>query len=656
MSRIDQLGPVVVLDTATYDVLDYDIAALTGGGFAVSLVEAPWTSRRYDPVIRDAVWTAEMIRTGTENEHRVDHYNSRITWLDPAITGTDDGGFVTAFRQQWRSFADATQIYARSHDADGTRTDFWRPNPLPNSIADDTNQEDPRLVSLAGGTLAALWVQEAGSYARVFDPDGTALTAAREIDKGGATSARLLDAAPLDTGGFVAALRMRDSAANRSTIELHRFDAQGNPVGSPTTVAGLFNPGIITEAALIGLPGGGFAMAMPAEYDVFSRYAGIHLATFTAAGVQRGDAARVDDVRLWNASDAGLAMTRLQDGGFALAFTAAIPDPASTTRPIVDLAVRLFDDDGTARGPSQLFESPRDRFGDTMTEGQPDLVQLANGTLVLTWMAEGAGSVDDLHAIRLSLPEPGRMLQGGPGPDRLVGGTGNDTIAGAGGNDSLFGAAGADRIIGEAGDDVIYGGDGADTLNGGTGDDIIFGGASAADLRDVIFGGDGRDQIDAGHGNDLVYAGNGNDTVEGGFGVDEIQGQGGDDVLTGSAFSDLIFGGDGRDFINGGFGSDRLNGGAGADRFYHLGIRDHGSDWVQDFSAAEGDRLLFGAAAGRGQFQVNFAETPGAGLAGVAEAFVIYRPTGQILWALVDGGAQGEILLQAGGASFDLLA
>jgi Ca2+-binding RTX toxin-like protein len=229
-------------------------------------------------------------------------------------------------------------------------------------------------------------------------------------------------------------------------------------------------------------------------------------------------------------------------------------------------------------------------------------------------------------------------------------------FTGTSGANRLQSGSGDDRLVGDGGADTLHGGDGADTLNGGTGDDIIFGGASAADLRDVIFGGDGRDQIDAGHGNDLVYAGNGNDTVEGGFGVDEIQGQGGDDVLTGSAFSDLIFGGDGRDFINGGFGSDRLNGGAGADRFYHLGIRDHGSDWVQDFSAAEGDRLLFGAAAGRGQFQVNFAETPGAGLAGVAEAFVIYRPTGQILWALVDGGAQGEILLQAGGASFDLLA
>jgi Ca2+-binding RTX toxin-like protein len=111
------------------------------------------------------------------------------------------------------------------------------------------------------------------------------------------------------------------------------------------------------------------------------------------------------------------------------------------------------------------------------------------------------------------------------------------------------------------------------------------------------------------------------------------------------------------DYLNGGFGYDRLNGGAGADTFFHLGVFDHGSDWVQDYAAAEDDVLATGiAGATASQFQVNFATTAGAGAAGVAEAFVIYRPTGQILWALVDGAGQGQINLQIGGQVFDLLA
>jgi Ca2+-binding RTX toxin-like protein len=116
-------------------------------------------------------------------------------------------------------------------------------------------------------------------------------------------------------------------------------------------------------------------------------------------------------------------------------------------------------------------------------------------------------------------------------------------------------------------------------------------------------------------------------------------------------------GGDGDDFLNGGFGFDRLNGGLGADVFFHLGVADHGSDWIQDYSAAQGDVLQVGiAGATRADFQINQALTPGAGAADVAEAFVIYRPTGQILFALVDGMGQDEITLRIGADVFDLLA
>ena len=67
-----------------------------------------------------------------------------------------------------------------------------------------------------------------------------------------------------------------------------------------------------------------------------------------------------------------------------------------------------------------------------------------------------------------------------------------------------------------------------------------------------------------------------------------------------------------------------------------------------------------GAAATVADFQVNLAHTSDAGgeRAGddaVQEAFVTYIPTGQIIWALVDGGGQTEINLQIGGEVFDLL-
>jgi len=210
-------------------------------------------------------------------------------------------------------------------------------------------------------------------------------------------------------------------------------------------------------------------------------------------------------------------------------------------------------------------------------------------------------------------------------------------------------------IRGYGGNDTILGHDGNDTLDGGDGDDVIVGGTLASDLRDNIYGGNGNDSIDGGHGNDELRGDAGNDTILGGAGVDTIIGGAGDDVLTGQTWSDVILGGDGMDFINGGFGHDRLNGGADADRFYHLGVEGHGSDWVQDFSDTGGDVLVFGGTGSISDFQVNVTETEAAGQAGVEEAFVIHKPTQQILWALVDGAAQEEITILIGGTEYDLL-
>ncbi|PHO03438.1 hypothetical protein CSC82_16250 [Rhodobacteraceae bacterium 4F10] len=237
-----------------------------------------------------------------------------------------------------------------------------------------------------------------------------------------------------------------------------------------------------------------------------------------------------------------------------------------------------------------------------------------------------------------------------------------DDITGTDGADSFHGGDGNDILRGEDGDDVLQGGRGVDTLIGGEGNDTLLGGDTMDDLRDVIYAGNGDDSLDGGYGNDELRGDAGNDTIAGGFGADTVIGGTGHDALTGSAYADQIFGGAGDDFINGGFGHDLLNGGAGADRFFHLGILDHGSDWVQDYSAADGDVLQFGnASATRSQFQVNTTHTATAagersGDDDVEEAFVIYRPTGQIMWALVDGDGQASINLQIGGDVYDLLA
>lgn len=250
----------------------------------------------------------------------------------------------------------------------------------------------------------------------------------------------------------------------------------------------------------------------------------------------------------------------------------------------------------------------------------------------------------------------GKVASLGPGDGMKMTGTNQaDVLEGTKFGDTLTALDGNDLLFGDDGADTLYGGDGSDTLVGGGGDDFIFAGDTSADLHDVVFGGDGNDLVDAGYGNDLVYGGSGDDNLRGDYGIDTLRGQDGDDTLTGGAFSDYLYGGTGDDFINGGVGYDRLAGNAGADRFYHGGVTEHRCDWIRDYSQAEGDLLVFGLRGRSPQlFRVNLGETPGAGEDGVPEAFVIYRPTGQIIWALVDGGAQSSITLSISGQAYDL--
>lgn len=225
----------------------------------------------------------------------------------------------------------------------------------------------------------------------------------------------------------------------------------------------------------------------------------------------------------------------------------------------------------------------------------------------------------------------------------------------------LVGTAGADRLVGGDGDDTLIGLDGPDTLIGGDGDDFIFGSNntgpdSESDLRDVVFAGNGNDSVLGGYGNDELRGDAGNDTLEGGYGADTMIGGTGDDFLTGSAWGDVLVGGDGNDFINGGFGYDRTNGGLGADRFFHNGNAGHGSDWIQDFDSGQGDVLQYGGgAATAADFLVQRAFTVNAGDALVQEVFVTHIPSGNLLWALVDGGAQTSLNVLASGTTFDLL-
>lgn len=271
-------------------------------------------------------------------------------------------------------------------------------------------------------------------------------------------------------------------------------------------------------------------------------------------------------------------------------------------------------------------------------------------------------------------------------------GDGNDTVTGSALNDVLSLGGGADNADAGAGDDhitmvmtagqqsTITGGLGEDWLTFLlTGDQISFvlndsgmvTGAEDAPILDGIEHFEvvaanaqgvsvtlaaGSDIFRGAAGADLAEGSGGNDTLTGNGGADTLLGGAGRDVLSGGTGRDQLAGGADNDFLNGGWGDgDQLTGGGGADVFYHAGVRGHGTDWVTDYDAASGDVLFYGDdRASIGDFAVRFAVRPLGG-DDVAEAFVINRATGMIVWVLDNGALQEDILLRIGGQTYDLL-
>jgi len=114
--------------------------------------------------------------------------------------------------------------------------------------------------------------------------------------------------------------------------------------------------------------------------------------------------------------------------------------------------------------------------------------------------------------------------------------------------------------------------------------------------NDLIYGSFGTDDLTGGIGNDTLYGGLSQDSLIGDSGDDLLYGDSGNDILSGGAGRDTLSGGWDADTVQGGLGANNLWGGLGADRFVWTSLRDTsvartGCDTVQDFSAAQGDRI-----------------------------------------------------------------
>ena len=158
--------------------------------------------------------------------------------------------------------------------------------------------------------------------------------------------------------------------------------------------------------------------------------------------------------------------------------------------------------------------------------------------------------------------------------------TSNVTIhVGSQSDEGTMGTNGIDVVDFAGGDDTGGGGRNYNNIHGGSGADTLI----SQGVWDDVFGGSGNDNIVLqGHGA-WAFGGTGDDTIIGSdntFLTERLYGGEGDDTIDG---------GGGRDYIFGGAGDDDLTGGSGADVFFFS--EGHGNDTIQDFNAAEGDRI-----------------------------------------------------------------
>jgi Ca2+-binding RTX toxin-like protein len=615
---------------------DASIQALKGGGYVVM-----WTD--YQIIYRTIaqVFDAEHNKVGAEIELVA---AGSISNIEGSVTALDDGGFVVI----WSRFGSpgAYEVVGQRFDATGQA--------VGSSFAVNTETSGwQRFVSsatLSDGSFVVTWSSDGqdgsgyGIYAQRFSATGTAIGSEFRVNTETQNPQLYGAIAALSDGGFVITWTSGGQDGSGTGVYGQRYTAAGTAVGAEFRINTHTHLDQY-DSSVAALAGGGFVVTWTSNstLDGDGSGRGIFGQRFTAAGVAVGDEFQVNVV-VTNDQSYSSALA-LQDGGFLVSWQSLGEDGDAW-----GIFARRYDANGTAlgtafqvneNGEGNQYHNRQVGGSNELYDNSRNLEQLENGDIVFTWVLGQNTNWNDIEARVFTLPVVGTEL--------------SDQITGTARDDIIYGLGGADMILGLEGNDTLFGGDGTDTLIGGDGDDFLYGGATDADLRDVIYGGEGNDTAYGGAGNDQIRGDAGNDLLFGETGADTLIGGTGNDTLNGGSLGDLLFGGAGDDFLNGGFGFDRLNGGAGADTFFHLGVADHGSDWIQDYNWAQGDVLMVGiAGATRAQFQVNSNFTPNAGADDVPESFLIYRPTGQILFALIDGAGQDQIRLQIDGQMFDL--
>jgi len=626
-------GEFTVNSTTVANQYTSEVAALTGGGFAVSWVDPSMTGGdTAGSAIRMQVFDATGAKVGTEQL-----VNTSTTGNQDAlsIAGLADGSFVETWTDASGLGGDnnSSSIKGQHFDATGQKIggEF-----LVNTQI--TGAQRSSTVSSLGDGFVVAWADRTLLKAQAYDSAGHALGGEITIASGSVSSFYAPAIGELPGGGYV--VSWTSSAVNAvdasgGAIMAQIMDSAGQKVGDPFVVNDI-TTGAQIQPDLVVQPDGTFSIVWidarlngqhsvleertfsPTQPGIF----GTGLAD-TLAGVATGH----ENFIYGQGGDDTLVGGDSHDALYG----------GSGVDALIGGGGNDFLDGGT--GADHLYGGTGndtyyvDQAGDLVFEnageGTDTVVATAGYYLYANienlTLATGAG---DIFGVGNELAN---VITGNEGANLLIAGAGDDVVHGGAGVDSLFGQDGADHLFGDAGVDYLVGGNGDDVLDGGTGADALYG----EDGNDTLIGGSDfqTDILVGGNGNDVLHGDSGlgdYDLMDGGAGDDayyvdtpadltfeavnggtdtvyaNINGAGYylyanvenlvllgttpygvgnelDNHLTGNDVANYLLGGAGNDVLNGKGGNDVLFGESGADTF----VFEHGTggDVIGDFTA-----------------------------------------------------------------------
>ena len=606
---VARVGSEFLANTTTLSTQETPrVAGLSGGGFVMTWTDYSGTAFGLPPTIKARVFDAGGVATGAE--FVVSAPLGRQEGAE--IAALDGGGFVVVWQDFSRTGADTSDfaVKARIFGANGSPTgsEFLVNTSTPG------DQFFAHVTGTSGGGFVVTWTDASllggddfgyGVKAQRFEAGGTKLGGEFLVNSHVEGYQQLPSVAELADGRLVFSWTDKEqvgSDAGFNDIRARIFDASGTATGSDFIV----NPNNIGwggESVVTPLASGGFLVVWNDQSGNYgdSSLTSIVAQAFDGTGLPVGAPVLVNTITANFQFSPGV--TTLPDGKYAITwfdYSGTLGDPS------LSIKAQVFDVDGTRINSEFLVN--------TVTAGNqanPGIAALANGSFVIAWQNgyEGADikaqifSVGPDHAPTITslggaataqaqIAENSTFVTSVTATDVDVNSVQTFTYSIVGGTDSMLFSI--DPVTGTLqfiaapdfekpadlnGDNVYQVIVGA-TQGGFTGTQTIS--IAVADVFDLEkFIGTAR--------NDSYVASSGQPA--------ELFGNGGNDRLTGNIGDDSLDGGSGNDTLTGANGADILTGGLGRDTFVYYVLSDSSaglSDFITDFSRAQGDRISLG--------------------------------------------------------------